>query len=115
MPRYDAPIRDMQFILHDVLAIQNYSNLPGFEDATPDLVDAILEESGKFAKEVVEGDIHTELASIYGTDRKSGKGVTYCLIYGGGDMKLGLTAGAAKRNAAAKARPGAMRERGWAC
>ncbi|MEM9842678.1 MAG: acyl-CoA dehydrogenase family protein, partial [Pseudomonadota bacterium] len=53
MPRYDAPIRDMQFILHDVLSIQNYSNLPGFEDATPDLVDAILEESGKFAKEVL--------------------------------------------------------------
>ena len=59
-------------------------------------------DGGKFAKEVVEGDIHTELASIYGTDRKSGKGVTYCLIYGGGDMKLGLTAGASKRHAAAK-------------
>ena len=31
MPRYDAPIRDMQFILQDLLQIQNYSNLPGFE------------------------------------------------------------------------------------
>jgi DNA polymerase-1 len=59
-------------------------------------------DNSKFAKEVVEGDIHTELAKIYGTDRKSGKGVTYCLIYGGGDMKLGLTAGASKRHAAAK-------------
>ena len=53
MPRYDAPVRDMQFLLHDVLSIQNYSNLPGFDEATPDLVDAILEESGKFAKEVL--------------------------------------------------------------
>ncbi len=53
MPRYDAPIRDMQFILHDFLSLQNYSNLPGFEDATPDLIDAILEESGKFAKDVL--------------------------------------------------------------
>jgi alkylation response protein AidB-like acyl-CoA dehydrogenase len=53
MPRYDAPVRDMQFILHDVLSLQNYSNLPGFEEATPDLIDAILEESGKFAKEVL--------------------------------------------------------------
>ncbi len=53
MPRYEAPIRDMQFILHDMLQLQNYSNLPGFEDATPDLVDAILEEAGKFAKDVL--------------------------------------------------------------
>ena len=48
MPRYDAPVRDMQFIMHDLLQIQNYANLPGFEDATPDLIDAVLEESGKF-------------------------------------------------------------------
>ena len=57
-------------------------------------------DGGKFAKEVVEGDIHTALAEIYGTDRKSGKGVTYCLIYGGGNTKLGLTAGAHKSEAA---------------
>ena len=53
MPRYDAPIRDMRFILQEVLQIQNYSNLPGFEEVTPDLVSAILEEGGKFAKEVL--------------------------------------------------------------
>ena len=59
-------------------------------------------DGGSFSRSVVEGDIHQELAEIYGTTRKAGKGVTYCLIYGGGDMKLGLTAGASKRNAAAK-------------
>lgn len=59
-------------------------------------------DGGKFAKEVVEGDIHTALAKIYGTDRKSGKGVTYCLIYGGGDNKLGTVAGASKSKATAK-------------
>ncbi|MCF6329827.1 MAG: acyl-CoA dehydrogenase family protein, partial [Henriciella sp.] len=53
MPRYDAPVRDMQFLFHDLLALQNYSNLPGFEEASPDLIDAILEESGKFAKDVL--------------------------------------------------------------
>lgn len=53
MPRYDAPIRDIQFILHDLLALESYGNLPGFEDATADTVDAILEEAGKFAKEVL--------------------------------------------------------------
>jgi len=59
-------------------------------------------DGGRFATSVVDGDIHTELADIYGTDRKSGKGVTYCLIYGGGDLKLGLTAGASKSKASAK-------------
>ena len=53
MPRYDAPVRDMQFILHDVLKLQTYSNLEGFADATPDIVDQILYEGGKFAKEVL--------------------------------------------------------------
>ena len=50
MPRYDAPIRDMRFILQEVLQIQNYSNLPGFEEVTPDLVSAILEEGGKIGQ-----------------------------------------------------------------
>ena len=59
-------------------------------------------DKSKFAKEVVEGDIHTALAEIYKTSRKDGKGVTYCLIYGGGDHKLGLTAGASKHHASAK-------------
>ena len=53
-----------------------------------------------FAKEVVEGDIHTHLSNIYETDRKTGKSCTYCLIYGGGNHKLGLTAGASKAKAA---------------
>ena len=53
-------------------------------------------DGGKFAKEVVEGDIHSQLAAIYGTDRKTSKGVTYCLIYGGGNTKLGETAKAPK-------------------
>ncbi|MEL7128492.1 MAG: acyl-CoA dehydrogenase C-terminal domain-containing protein [Pseudomonadota bacterium] len=46
-------MRDMQFLLHEMLAVQSYSNLPGFADASPDLIDQILEESGKFAKEIL--------------------------------------------------------------
>ncbi len=53
MPRYDAPVRDMQFVLHELLQLQNYSNLPGFADATPDVIDQILEEGAKFAKNVL--------------------------------------------------------------
>jgi len=56
----------------------------------------------QFGEEVVDGDIHTALAEIYGTDRKTGKSCTYCLIYGGGNLKLGLTAGASKDRAVAK-------------
>ena len=53
MPRYDAPVRDMRFLFHDVLGIERYSNLPGFSDASPDLIDQILEEAGRFAKDVL--------------------------------------------------------------
>lgn len=52
MPIYDAPTRDMQFLMHDVLKLQNYSNLPGFADATPDVIDAFLEEAGKWHSQV---------------------------------------------------------------
>ena len=53
MPTYDAPVRDFRFVLHDLLQIEKFSNIPGFEEATPDLVDAILEEGAKMVGEVV--------------------------------------------------------------
>ncbi len=53
MPRYDAPLRDMQFIFRNVLSLERYSNLPGFSDASPEVVDQILEEAGKFTRDVL--------------------------------------------------------------
>ncbi len=53
MPIYRAPTRDTRFILNEVLHLQSFGNLPGFEQATPDLVDAVVEEAGKFAGEVL--------------------------------------------------------------
>ncbi len=54
MSAYHAPIRDMQFVLTELAGMPQVATLPGFEDATPDTVAAILEEAGKFATEVLD-------------------------------------------------------------
>lgn len=53
MPQYTPPVRDTRFILSDVLGLQNHDNLPGFANATTDVVDAVLEEGGRFVAEVL--------------------------------------------------------------
>src|SRR3954469_25155573 len=54
MPTYAAPVRESLFVLNNILDIGRYSNLPGFANATPDLIEAILEEAGRFAAEVLQ-------------------------------------------------------------
>ncbi len=54
MPQYNAPLRDMRFVMHELLeAEQQFQTLPGYEEATADLMDAILEEGAKFCEEVL--------------------------------------------------------------
>jgi acyl-CoA dehydrogenase len=50
MPNYKAPVADTLFILSDVLGYQRYNNLPGFADATPDVVEAVLAEASRLAE-----------------------------------------------------------------
>ncbi|WP_168013301.1 acyl-CoA dehydrogenase C-terminal domain-containing protein [Halomonas salinarum] len=54
MPDYQAPLRDLRFVMDELLDFPgHYARLPGGEDATPDVVGAILEEGARFSREVL--------------------------------------------------------------
>jgi len=53
MSQYTAPIDDMRFVINELCDLDAIGGLPGYEDATPDLVDAVLEEAGKLAADVM--------------------------------------------------------------
>ncbi len=53
MAEYSAPIKDMRFVLDNIADLAALSKLDGFEHAESDVVDAVLEEAGKFAGNVL--------------------------------------------------------------
>ena len=54
MTVYAAPLRDMQFVLKELVDLESIARLPGCEEVSADLVDAVLEEAGKFAAGVLD-------------------------------------------------------------
>lgn len=53
MPIYKAPLEDVRFVLDEIVGLDKLSALPGYEDATPELVGQVLEEGAKLCEEVL--------------------------------------------------------------
>ena len=52
MPIYNAPVKDIQFLLQDVLRVTE-TGVPGYEEMEADFTSAVLEEAGKVARDVL--------------------------------------------------------------
>ena len=53
MSDYRAPVQDMRFVMDEIVGLAEIAQLPGYEEASPDLADAVLDEAAKFAGEVL--------------------------------------------------------------
>ena len=53
MSEYSAPLKDIRFVMQELAGLEQVVALPGCEEATPDVVDAILEEAARFSGEVL--------------------------------------------------------------
>ncbi len=59
MSVYAAPLKDIRFVLNELAGLAEVAKLPGYGEATPDTVDAILQEAAKFASGVLDPLNHT--------------------------------------------------------
>ncbi len=53
MSEYRAPLKEMRFVLDEIVGLSEIAALPGHQDLTPDVVDAVLDESARFTQEVL--------------------------------------------------------------
>ncbi|SFD27817.1 acyl-CoA dehydrogenase C-terminal domain-containing protein [Tropicimonas isoalkanivorans] len=53
MASYSPPLRDMRFVYHELMGCDALTDLPGYEEFTPDLIDPILEEAGKLCADIL--------------------------------------------------------------
>jgi len=89
MAEYIAPLRDLKFVVEELSDLEGVSRLPGFEEATPDLVDAVMTEAGKFASEVLSpinraGDLEGARLEADGVKTASGWKQAYSQFVEGG-------------------------------
>ncbi|MBX9925911.1 MAG: acyl-CoA dehydrogenase C-terminal domain-containing protein [Hyphomicrobiaceae bacterium] len=54
MPSYQAPLRDMRFVLYELMNGNKIASLPGYSEFTPDLMDPVLDEAAKVCEEVLQ-------------------------------------------------------------
>ena len=101
MQTYRAPLREMRFLLHELLDASALAALPGYEEATPDVIDAMIEEGARLCENVLlplnrsadEEGCHYENGAVrtpagfkeaYGRFVEAGwTGVTVAQAYGG--------------------------------
>ncbi len=79
MPSYRAPVKDTLFVLNDVLGYQRFDNLPGFSEASPDIVEAVLGEAARLAEEVVQPT--NRIGDIEGCERNPDGSVTTPAVF----------------------------------
>jgi len=89
MPVYNAPLREFRFLYKDVLGVERYANMQGFENASLDLIEQILAEGAKFATETLlplnhAGDVEGCLWSPDGVKTPSGFREAYKTMVEGG-------------------------------
>jgi alkylation response protein AidB-like acyl-CoA dehydrogenase len=71
MSEYQAPLKDMHFVINELANLDTLSGLPGYEDATADMVEAILEQAGIFANEIFSPINYS--GNEFGTQLENGK------------------------------------------
>ena len=74
MPRYRAPLRDIRFLVHQVLDLPGHYAHHGYQEVTADLVDPVLEEAARFAENELD-PARTEGDEV-GTHLRDGQVVT---------------------------------------
>ncbi|MDT8410084.1 MAG: acyl-CoA dehydrogenase C-terminal domain-containing protein [Wenzhouxiangellaceae bacterium] len=89
MPFYKAPMQDFRFLFHEFLDLEACRALPSMAEATPDLIDAVLEEAARISEEVLQplnsvGDVEGCVYKDHTVTTPSGFGKAYKLYSEGG-------------------------------